>query len=273
MPAAGGEARRLTFHSADDTPDQLHARRQGRPLQLGPARQRRERPVPHRRAARALLASPCAGGMPAPGADDAGPLRRLRPGRQAPRLLGPEGLRDGVAQARQLLLRPRRLGLGRAPATSTAASPPPAPTTASRSGRPTSAALYYLSEQSGSFNVWRLELADPDAPGPGDDPHGPPRALPEQLSRPRRPLLRLRRRDLGAPGGRAESRKLEVTAAADRATTSPSRRSTSRARSASSSSRRTARRSPSSRAARSSSPRSSTARPAASPTRPSRSAR
>ncbi len=214
MPAAGGEARRLTFHSADDTPTSFTPDGKGVLFSSARLDASTQRAVPHRRPARALPRRPRRRHAGA-GAQHAGPLRRLGQGRRAARLLRPEGLRDGVAQARQLLLRPRRLGLGRAPRTRTAASPPPASTTASRCGRPDERALYYLSEKSGSFNVWRLDLADPQHPV----------QVTTHTVHPVRFLSVSAAGDLCytfdgeiwvRPAGAAESRKLEVTAAADR---------------------------------------------------------
>ncbi len=59
--------------------------------------------------------------------------------------------------------------------------------------------LYFLSERSGSFNVWRLDLADPShaVQITKHDTH-PVRFL--SASRTRRPVLRLRRRHLGPVG-------------------------------------------------------------------------
>ena len=57
MPAAGGEARRLTYPFRRRNPQQLHRGRQERPLQLGPPGHGRQRPVPHGPVLRALQRS------------------------------------------------------------------------------------------------------------------------------------------------------------------------------------------------------------------------
>ena len=113
----------------------------------------------------------------------------------------------------------------------------------------------------------------PAAPGAGDDAHDPPGALPERLAR-RGPVLRLRRRDLGAPGRRApRAGRLEVHGR--RRPARPRGRADRRHRRGHRVRRLAGRqaRSRSSPAARSSSPPPSTARRGGSPTPPSRSAR
>ncbi|MFZ2492845.1 MAG: S41 family peptidase [Thermoanaerobaculia bacterium] len=80
---------------------------------------------------------------------------------------------------------------------------------------PDQKSLYYLSEKSGSFNVWKLDLADPTKPV----------QITSHKTHPVRFLSIASNGDLGytydgeiyvRPAGAAESRKLDVTTAADR---------------------------------------------------------
>ena len=110
MPAGGGEARRLTFHSARGRPQQLHGRRQGRSLHRGPPGHGGQRPVPHGHLPRALQ-RPGDRRRSGPGPDPAGDRGHGQPGRRQDHLPRPEGLRERLAQAPHLLGDPRHLGL------------------------------------------------------------------------------------------------------------------------------------------------------------------
>jgi tricorn protease len=110
MPATGGEAQRLTFHSSDDTPTSFTP--DGKGVLFSSARLD-ARPTCSSRPARSpsSTASSCRGGMPVQVLSTPA-IHACGTGGRAARVLRPEGLRDGVAQARQLVLRPRRVDLG-----------------------------------------------------------------------------------------------------------------------------------------------------------------
>ncbi len=269
MPAAGGEARRLTFHSADDTPTSFTP--DGKAVLFSSARLDGATNVQFPTGAQPeLYRVDLAGGMPVqvlstPALyavwDKAG--ERLAYSDQK----GYEmewRKHDNSSFARDVWVWERATNTHRRLTAAGVDDRQPV-------WAPGERALYYLSEKSGSFNVWRLDLADPGRPVQVTT-HAvhPVRFL--SVSAARRPLLHLRRRDLGPPGRR--HREPQARGDGRRRPARPRRRAGRRlgrghrVRALA----RTARRWPSSRAARSSSPRSSTARPAASPTPPARSA-
>ncbi len=110
MPSTGGEARRLTFHSGDETPCDVHGRRQGRAVLRVPAGCGHERPVPHLDDGRAVQRS----GRRRPrhaGAAGAGAERHVELHRRQADLPRHQGLRERLAQAPHLGGHARHLGL------------------------------------------------------------------------------------------------------------------------------------------------------------------
>ncbi len=213
MPAEGGEAKRLTFHSADETPTSFTP--DGKAVLftaaiLDAASNVLFPTAAHTRAVRGQL-----GGWHAQaGFDHPGALRRLRSGWQAPRVHRPEGVRARVAQARQLIVRPRPLALRRGKRQAHAAHACRGADNRQPVWAPDQKSLFFLSERSGSFNVWRLELADPQHPV----------QVTAHKTHPVRFLSVSRNGDLCyaydgeiwvRPAGSKESRRLDVSVAAD----------------------------------------------------------
>lgn len=213
MPSAGGESRRLTFHSADDTPTSFTP--DGRSVLFSSARLDSATNVQFPTGAQPeLYRVDLTGGMPVqllstPAIyavwDKAGD--RLAYSDQK----GYEmewRKHDNSSFARDLWIWDR------------AANKHTRLTNAGVDDRqpvwsPDEKALYYLSERSGSFNVWRLDLADPQHPV----------QITTHTVNPVRFLSVSTAGDISytydgeiwvRPAGAAESRKLEVTTAADR---------------------------------------------------------
>lgn len=213
MPATGGAARRLTFHSADDTPTSFTP--DGKGVLFGSARLDSATNVQFPTGAQPeLYRVDLAGGMPAqvlstPALyavwDKAG--ERLAYSDQK----GYEmewRKHDNSSFARDVWVWERASNTHRRLTSVGVDDRQP-------EWAPGERALYYLSEKSGSFNVWRLDLADPQHPV----------QVTTHAVHPVRFLSVSAAGDLSyafdgeiwvRPAGTDQSRKLEVTAAADR---------------------------------------------------------
>jgi len=213
MPAAGGEAKRLTFHSADDTPTSFTP--DGKSVLFGSARLDSAKNVQFPTGAQPeLYQVSLAGGMPAQLLST--PALHAVWDRSGERLAYSDvkgyemewRKHDSSSFARDVWVYERKSGKhtrltafgfdDRQPVWS-----------------PDEKSLYYLSEKSGTFNVWKLDLADP----------GKPAQVTAHQTHPVRFLSASSAGDLCytwdgeiwvRPAGANESRKLSVTAAADR---------------------------------------------------------
>jgi Tol biopolymer transport system component/C-terminal processing protease CtpA/Prc len=213
MPATGGEATRLTFHSADDLPTSFTP--DGRGVLFSSARldsaTNVQFPTP---AQPELYRVELAGGMPTQVLST--PALHAVWDRAGERLAYSDQKgyemewrkHDDSSFARDIWLYERASGRHRRLTAAGADDRHPV-------WAPGDRALYYLSERSGSFNVWRLDLDDPDHPVQITD-------------HPVHPVRFLSISDAGdlcyaydgsiwiRPAGATESRKLTVFAAADR---------------------------------------------------------
>ncbi len=213
MPAAGGEAKRLTFHSADDTPTSFTP--DGKAVLFGSARLDAAKNVQFPTGAQPeLYQVSLAGGMPAQLLST--PSLYAVWDKAAERLAYSDvkgyemewRKHDSSSFARDVWVYEKKSGKhtrltafgfdDRQPVWS-----------------PDEKSLYYLSEKSGTFNVWKLDLADP----------GKPAQVTTHKTHPVRFLSASSAGDLCytwdgeiwvRPAGANESRKLSVTAAADR---------------------------------------------------------
>jgi Tol biopolymer transport system component/C-terminal processing protease CtpA/Prc len=213
MPATGGEAKRLTFHSADDTPTSFTP--DGRAVLFSSARLDAVKNVQFPTGAQPeLYQVSLAGGMPAQLLST--PALYAVWDRAAERLAYSDvkgyemewRKHDNSSFARDVWVFEKKSGKhtrltafgfdDRQPVWS-----------------PDQKSLYYLSEKSGTFNVWKLDLADP----------GKPVQVTTHKTHPVRFLSASSAGDLCytwdgeiwvRPAGANESRKLSVTAAADR---------------------------------------------------------
>jgi len=213
MPAAGGEAKRLTFHSADDTPTSFTP--DGKAVLFGSARLDAAKNVQFPTGAQPeLYQVSLAGGMPAQLLST--PSLYAVWDKAAERLAYSDvkgyemewRKHDSSSFARDVWVYEKKSGKhtrltafgfdDRQPVWS-----------------PDEKSLYYLSEKSGTFNVWKLDLADP----------GKPAQVTTHKTHPVRFLSASSAGDLCytwdgeiwvRPAGASESRKLSVTAAADR---------------------------------------------------------
>ncbi len=213
MPAAGGEAKRLTFHSADDTPTSFTP--DGKAVLFGSARLDAAKNVQFPTGAQPeLYQVSLAGGMPAQLLST--PSLYAVWDKAAERLAYSDvkgyemewRKHDSSSFARDVWVYEKKSGKhtrltafgfdDRQPVWS-----------------PDEKSLYYLSEKSGTFNVWKLDLADP----------GTPAQVTTHKTHPVRFLSASSAGDLCytwdgeiwvRPAGANESRKLSVTAAADR---------------------------------------------------------
>lgn len=213
MPATGGEARRLTFHSSDDTPTSFTP--DGRSVLFSSARLDSATNVQFPTGAQPELYSVALeGGMPVQVLST--PALHARWDRAGERLAYSDQkgyemewrkhdnssfARDVWAYEKKSGKHTRLTGFGaddRQPVWA-----------------PGDSGLYYLSEKSGSFNVWKLDLADPSRPT----------QVTKHSVHPVRFLSASAAGDLCyafdgeiwlRPAGANESRKLAVTASADR---------------------------------------------------------
>ena len=212
MPADGGEARRLTFHSADETPTSFTP--DGKSVLFSAA----------------ILDSAASVGFPTPaqpelyqvGLDGGMPEQVLTTPApyavydRAGKRLAYSDLKgyehewrkhDNSSFARDLMLYEVASGKHNRLTPSGADNRQPV-------WAPGDGALFFLSERSGSFNVWKLDLADPQHPAQVTSHKGSPVRF----------LSASRNGDLCyafdgeiwvRPGGGAESRRIEVFVAAD----------------------------------------------------------
>lgn len=213
MPAAGGEARRLTFHSADDTPTSFTP--DGKGVLFSSARLDAASNVQFPTGAQPeLYRVELTGGMPAQVLST--PALYAVWDRAGERLAYSDQKgyemewrkHDDSSFARDVWLWERAANRHRRLTAFGFDDRQPV-------WAPGESALYYLSEKSGSFNVWRLELADPEHPV----------QVTHHAVHPVRFLSASLAGDLCyawdgeiwlRPAGAAESRKVAVTAAVDR---------------------------------------------------------
>jgi Tol biopolymer transport system component/C-terminal processing protease CtpA/Prc len=213
MPATGGEAKRLTFHSADDTPTSFTP--DGKGVLFGSARLDSATNVQFPTNAQPeLYRVDLAGGMPAQVLST--PALHAVWDKAGERLAYSDQKgyemewrkHDNSSFARDVWVWERASNTHRRLTSSGVDDRQPV-------WAPGERALYYLSEKSGSFNVWRLDLETP----------GKPVQVTTHSVHPVRFLSISAAGDLcytfdgeiwTRPAGAAQSRKLEVTAAADR---------------------------------------------------------
>ncbi len=213
MPAAGGTARRLTFHSADDTPTSFTP--DGKGVLFGSARLDSVANVQFPTGAQPeLYRVDLAGGMPAQVLST--PALHAVWDKAGERLAYSDQKgyemewrkHDNSSFARDVWVWERASNTHRRLTSSGVDDRQPV-------WAPGERALYYLSEKSGSFNVWRLDLADPQHPV----------QVTTHTVHPVRFLSASASGDLSyafdgeiwvRPAGNSQSRKLEVAAAADR---------------------------------------------------------
>lgn len=219
MPAGGGPATRLTFHSADDHPSSFTP--DGKGVLFGSGRLDAASHVgfPTRRAQPELYEVSVEGGMPVQVLTT--PASYATWDRDGRRLAysdekGYESewrKHDDSSFARDLWIWDRERGSHTRLTAAGADDRQPV-------WSPDQRSLYYLSERSGSFNVWRLDLDNPSAPV----------RMTSHETHPVRFLSVSGAGDLCyawdgelwvRPAGEATSRRLEVTAAADGRRTGP----------------------------------------------------
>ncbi len=213
MPAGGGEARRLTFHSADDTPTSFTP--DGKAVLFSSARLDSATNAQFPTGAQPeLYRVALSGGMPVQVLSTPAPYATWDKAGERLAYSDQKGYEmewrkhDNSSFARDVWIfekatgtHTRLTGFGvddRQPVWA-----------------PGDKALYFLSEKSGSFNVWKLELADPSRP----------KQITKHAVHPVRFLSASTAGDLCyafdgeiwiRPAGATESRKLSVTASADR---------------------------------------------------------
>jgi Tol biopolymer transport system component/C-terminal processing protease CtpA/Prc len=213
MPSTGGEARRLTFHSADDTPTSFTP--DGKGVLFSSARLDSATNVQFPTGAQPeLYRVDLAGGMPVQVLSTPAPYAVWDKAGERLAYSDQKGYEmewrkhDNSSFARDLWVWERATNTHRRLTASGVDDRQPV-------WAPGDRALYYLSEKSGSFNVWRLDLSDPEHPV----------QVTTHAVHPVRFLSISAAGDLSytfdgeiwlRPAGVAESRKLEVTAAADR---------------------------------------------------------
>ncbi len=205
MPATGGEATRLTFHSTGEIPSPFTA--DDKAVLFSAYRQELATNAQFPIGVMTQLYSvPAAGGrvtmvLPVPAVN-----ATARPGRQQADLRGRQGLRERVAEART----PRASRVTSGCTTWRRSSTASSPTFAGEDRNPVfdddGNGFYYLSEQSGSFNVFKSSLTNPAQHSRGHPLHPESGALPDPRKQ-RHALLRLRRRDLHPGPGRASRRR------------------------------------------------------------------
>ncbi len=213
MPAAGGEARRLTFHSADDTPTSFTP--DGKGVLFSSARLDSATNVQFPTGAQPeLYRVDLAGGMPVQLLSTPAPYAVWDKAGERLAYSDQKGYEmewrkhDNSSFARDVWVWDRATSTHRRLTATGVDDRQPV-------WAPGERALYYLSEKSGSFNIWRLDLSDPQHPV----------QVTTHTVHPVRFLSISNAGDLSytfdgeiwvRPAGAAESRRLEVTASADR---------------------------------------------------------